>query len=201
MMENVDQELLAGCFKKEVKAQETFVIRFSNLVYTTIQQAFMAKQVSFNRQDLEDLHNSVFVKLFERHCRRLRQFKGKNGCSLSSWIRMISVRTVIDHLRRRSDALSRATRAYAIEEFTALVDERTEQWQLLDRAEKMRLIERGMKSLLPRDQLFIRLHCLNGLSLKEVAEILKVSENNAYSIKHRALKRLKTILNPCPKAN
>ena len=201
MMENADQELLAGCFKGEVKAQEAFVIRFSNLVYTTIQQAFMAKQVSFSRQDLEDLHNSIFVRLLERRCRRLRQFKGKNGCSLPSWIRMIGVRTVIDHLRRRSDVLSRATQIDAIEDFTALVEQRTEQWQLLDRAEKMRLIEMGMKSLLPRDQLFIRLHCLKGLSLKEVAEILKVSENNAYSIKHRALKRLKTILNPCLKAN
>lgn len=108
---------------------------------------------------------------------------------------------MIDHLRRRSDVLSSATQIDAIEDFTALVEQRTEQWQLLDRAEKMRLIEMGMKSLLPRDQLFIRLHCLKGLSLKEVAEILKVSENNAYSIKHRALKRLKTILNPCLKAN
>jgi RNA polymerase sigma factor (sigma-70 family) len=196
MIEDADQELLAGCFKGEVNAQEAFVLRFSNLVYTTIQQAFKAKQVPFNRQDLEDLHNSIFVRLLERHCRRLRQYKGKNGCSLPSWVRMISVRTVIDHLRCRSDALSRSSKLDAIEDIEALVDERTEQWQFLDRTEKMHLIEKGMKSLLPRDQLFIRLHCLKGLSMKEVAEVLKISENNAYSIKHRAMRRLKTILNP-----
>jgi RNA polymerase sigma-70 factor, ECF subfamily len=200
-MNDKDKELLAGCFKGEIRAREAFVIRFSNLVYTTIQQAFKAQQVPYIRQDLEDLHNTIFVRLLERHCRRLRQYKGKNGCSLPSWIRMISVRTVIDYLRCRSDALSRTSKLDAIEDLKELADERTEQWTILDRAEKMRFIEKGMEVLLPRDQLFIRLHCFKGLSMKEIAGILKVSENNAYLIKHRAIKRLKTILNPYLKPN
>jgi RNA polymerase sigma factor (sigma-70 family) len=199
-MNDEDKELLAGCFRGEIRAREAFVIRFSNLVYTTIQQIFKVQQISYSQQDIEDLHNTVFVRLLERHCRRLRQYKGKNGCSLPSWIRMISVRTVIDNFRCRNDALSRKSKLDAIQDLKELADERAEQWKILDRAEKMRLIEKGMEVLFPRDQLFIRLHFFKGLSIKEIASIIKVSENNAYLIKHRAIKRLKSILYPYLKA-
>ncbi|MGB8426341.1 MAG: RNA polymerase sigma factor [Desulfobacterales bacterium] len=195
-MDHADQELLAGCFKGESRAQEAFVLRFSNLVYMTVQQVFKARQASFNIQDVEDLHNSIFVRLLERSCRRLRQYQGKNGCSLPSWIRMISVRTVIDDLRRSGDALSRPSRLRDIENLETLAENGTAAWQLLDRAEKRHQLEKALVMLLPRDRLFVRLHCLNGLGIKEVAGILRVSENNAYSIKHRAIQRLRAILNP-----
>lgn len=196
MMDHADQELLAGCFKGEGRAQEAFVLRFSNLVYMTVQQSFRTREVSVGRDDVEDLHNAIFVKLLERRCRKLRQYTGKNGCSLASWVRLISVRTVIDHLRRRGDALSRTSRLAALDDLEALADGGTESWRLVDRAEKMRLIEQALALLRPREQLFVRLHFLRGLPLKEVAGILSVSDNNAYSIKHRTMKRLKALLNP-----
>ncbi len=195
-MEHADQELLAGCFRGERRAQEAFVLRFSNLVYMAVQQTFRTREASVGREDVEDLHNSVFVRLLERRCRRLRQYTGKNGCSLTSWVRMISVRTVIDHLRRRGDALSRTSRLATLDNLETLADGGTESWRLVDRAEKMRLIEQALALLRPREQIFVRLHFLKGVSLKEVAGILSVSENNAYSIKHRTLKRLKAILAP-----
>ena len=94
-----DRELLSKCVSGDRTASEMLVRRFSDLVYRAVQYTLMAKHVSFNRHDLEDLHNTVFLRLFEQGCKKLRQYQGKNGCSLASWIRMIAVRTVLDHLR------------------------------------------------------------------------------------------------------
>ena len=61
----------------------------------------------------------------------------------------------------------------------------------MEEAEKTHLLKKAMQALGSRDRLFLNLHCLNGLSISKVAEILKISENNAYSLKHRAIQRLK----------
>ena len=95
-----DQALLAGCISGNRLTQEALVKQFSNLVYTSVQYILRARNISYCRSDLEDLHNTIFVTLFEKGCKKLRQYKGKNGCSLASWIRLIAIRTVLDHLRK-----------------------------------------------------------------------------------------------------
>lgn len=195
MGSDTEKTLLIGCCRGERDVQEAFVRRYSNLVYSTILHTYNAKGRDCRDQDIDDLHNTVFMRLLERRCRRLRQYKGRNGCSLASWVRMITVRTVIDHLRQSRDALSQPYRVTdeALLHFQADIPE---PWQLLDRKQKGEALRKGMDALLPRDRLFLKLHCLEGLSLSEVAGILNVTENNAYSLKHRAIKRLKSIINP-----
>ena len=187
-----DHALLAGCISGNRITQETFVKQFSNLVYTSVQYILRVRNISYCRSDLEDLHNTIFVKLFERGCKKLRQYKGKNGCSLSSWIRLIAIRTVLDHLRKeRTDALNWIGRVLSLEPFINIKSKTPEIWTLINKAQQFNLIREGLRSLLPRDRLFIKLHCLEGLSISEVAGMLRISEGNAYSLKHRAIKRLK----------
>ncbi len=196
MIDTDDNKIIIGCYKGKSDAQDAFVARFSNLIYSTVKQTLKAKQIPHQQQDLEDLHNTIFVKLLEHRCRKLRQYKGKNGCSLPSWIRMISVRTVIDHLRSRHEPIGVANKEYLAEDFDVIAGQSVDMWRMLELAEKIRLVKEGMRLLLPRDRLFLKLHFFNDLSIREAANILKVTENNAYSIKHRALRRLKSVLNP-----
>ena len=187
-----DQDILAGCVSGDRHTQETFIKRFSDLVYSSVQYTLRVRDISCSQSDLEDLHNTVFVKLFDRKCKKLRQYKGKNGCSLSSWIRLITVRTVLDHLRkRRTDALTRKERVLPLDSLIDMKSETPEPWTLMNKAEQSHLIRNGLRSLLPRDRLFLKLHCLEGLSIRVVADILRISEGNAHSLKHRAIKRLK----------
>ena len=194
MTASQDKILFIGCCKGDRAAQEALVRQFSNLVYSIILKTFKARAYECTSQDLEDLHNTVFMRLLERRCRRLRQFKGKNGCSLASWIRVITVRTVINHLRQRRDALSRPSRLDSGDMLIHLHADIPEPWQVLDRMEKNEMIHKAMKSLPPRDRLFLKLHCFEDLSIREVAGMLQISENNAYSLKYRAIKRLKAII-------
>ena len=193
MDDTSDKALIAGCLAGRRESLEIFVRRFSDTVYRSIQHVFRSKNVRFSPSDLEDLHNTVFLKLLENHCRRIRQFKGSNGCSLASWIRIIAVRTVIDHFRKeRVDALSRQKPSMPLEIIGDMETENPGPLAHLEKADRWQRIREGMAELLPRDRLFIRLHYLEGLSMGDVADFLGITEGNAYSLKHRALKRLRS---------
>jgi RNA polymerase sigma factor (sigma-70 family) len=186
-----DKQLVAGCLDADTAVQEIFVRQFSNLVYAAILGVVKAKSVVLSQCDIEDLHSTVFLQLFEKRCRKLGQFQGKNGCSLASWVRMISVRTVLDHLRRRKDVLAHQDRLISMDAIYDLQSHTSSQWDRLAQTEQAQLMEKGLQQLSDRDQLMIRMHCLEGCSLKQMAEVLKVSPGNVHSVKHRAVQRLK----------
>ena len=122
-------------------------------------------------------------------------FEGRNGCSLASWVRMITVRAALDFLRRRRDPLSRPERLIPLELTPEPVDNaRANVWTRIVAKEQRVLIEKGLKRLKPREQLMIQLHCLEERPLAQVAVILDVSEANIHSVKHRAIKHLREIV-------
>ena len=187
-----DRQILKRCISGEKRALEEFVIRFSNPVYKCIQFTLKAKQIPFSRQDLEDLHNTVFLNLFDKRCKKLRQYKGKNGCSVFSWIRLITVRTVIDYIRKAGrDVIVQHKEAFSLDNLPDLIHDGFEPLTRLEAAEQKYLLLKGLESLMPRDRLFLQLHCLHGISIRKVAKMLQLSENNVYSLKHRAISRLK----------
>ena len=96
-----DRRLLSRCLEGNREAWEKFVTRFSGLVYKSVKDTLSTKGVSFNREDIEDLHNSLFLRLFENSCKKLRQYQGKNGCSPASWLRVVTVRTDTESHQRQ----------------------------------------------------------------------------------------------------
>jgi RNA polymerase sigma factor (sigma-70 family) len=187
-----DQQNLKKCISGDKKAQEEFVRHFSDPIYKWIQFTLKARQMPFDRQDLEDLHNTVFVQLFEKRCKKLRQYRGKNGCSVFSWIRLITIRIVIDYIRSTSrDAIARSDAIDILQNIPDLSEGEADRLNLMEKAEQARLVRKAMRVLPARDRLFLKLHCLQGLPIARVAGILKITVNNAYSRKHRAIQRLK----------
>jgi RNA polymerase sigma-70 factor (ECF subfamily) len=188
-----DRDLLSRCFSGDGEAAENLVRRFSNLVYKAVQHTLIVKHVRFNKQDLEDFHNTVFLRLFEHGCKKLKQYRGKNGCSLATWIRLITVRTVLDNLRKKGvDSIARRDTQITLDEAYGLKGDEHDGLALLERAEQEQLLREGMQNLPPRDRLFMKLHFDQGLSVAEVAAAMQVSVENVYTIKHRAIQRLKT---------
>ena len=191
-MDQTDQDILRGCISGDSQAREAFVRRVSDLVYRSVQYTLKSNNVLSSQSDLEDLHNTVFVRLFENRCKKLRQYKGTNGCSVLSWVRLVTVRTVIDHLRKsHTDALTREGKSVPIDDIINMQGQTPEPWTLMEKEEQSRSLREGLQSLLPRDRLFVKLHFLEEMSITQVAEIMGLSENNAHSIKHRVIDRLK----------
>lgn len=190
-----DRQLLSKCLSGDRGAWETVVRRFSNLVYQTVRSTFISKQTPFSRQDLEDLHNTVFLGLFEQGCAKLKLYQGRNGCTLASWIRIVTVRTVLNHLRKKGvDGPLWEKKKTPVEGLSWLKGEDQGPLALMESAEQEKLVQEGMESLAPRDRLFMKLHIDQGLPVEEVAEALQISVPNAYVVKHRAVERLRTYL-------
>lgn len=186
-----EHTLLAGCLAGDRSLQEAFVRHYTNLVFSTIHGVLRSKAACLSQMDIEDLHSTVFLRLMERRCRKLRQYQGRNGCSLASWVRMITVRLVLDHLRSTKDALARP------EQIEPLTDHFEIPWDgpsplvRLTTREQQAFVETGLQALSNRDQLMIRLHFFEGCSLSQVARILNLTDANVHSVKHRAVQRLK----------
>ena len=188
-----DRRLIAECVSGDRKASEVFVRRFSNLVYRSVLYTLRTRHVPYHDQDLEDFHNTIYLKLFEQDCKKLRQYEGRNGCSLATWIRIIAVRTVLNHIRKKGmDAIRWQRKRVPLDEMPEVRGDMAETWDLMDRAERARMVEDGIRSLPPRDRLFMKLHFDQGLPVEEVASALQISVKNVYTIKHRAIKKLKS---------
>ncbi|MBU1171935.1 MAG: sigma-70 family RNA polymerase sigma factor [Proteobacteria bacterium] len=190
MSELTDKEIIEGCITGDSAIRELFVRRFSNLVYVTIQGVFKVRQKSMVRDDLDDLHNSVFVSLFEKNCRKLSQYEGRNGCSLASWVRMISVRKVLDHFRKHNHGVILSDDVESLDFLSDVIENGPSPLEHLESHERRKLLETAMEKLLPRDSLVIRLHYFDELPLDQVARMMNVSPNTLYSLKSRAIHRL-----------
>lgn len=186
---------LSDCINGDKKVQEEFVIEFTALIYWTIKRTLTEKGILFDVQDIQELHNSVFLALFDRNCKKLSQYSGKKGCSLSSWIRLITVRVVLDHLRKTKRSILETPEK--VISFDTLFNVRSgspEPHRMIEEKEQEHRIAKGLNLLKHRERLFLKLHFFKGLSLEETADILGLTKNNAYCVKYRAINHLRDIL-------
>lgn len=187
-----DMALLQGCLAGDPEAAEAFVRRFSNLVYSAVRQTLIRKGVWYRTQDLEGFHNSVFLSLFENRCKKLRQFQGKNGCSVATWVRTVAVRLMLNQLRKQGmDSVAGQKQRISLDALAEMRDAGPDPGQVREKTEQQELIARAMETLPARDRLLLKLHFEQALSLPQVAAAMGISVQNAYTIKHRAIGRLK----------
>jgi len=191
-----DRHLLSRCLDGDREASELFVRQFSGLIYHSVRHTLAAKDIPFSNEDLEDLHNTIFLHLFENRCRKLSQYQGKNGCSLASWLRVVSVRIVLNHIRDRGSYKAFQQEKQAPFENLSVQDkEELGPLASMEKAEQRRLLQSAIQLLSPRDRLFMKLFLEEGLSIEEVAESLGISLQNAYTVKHRIVQKLRSHLN------
>jgi RNA polymerase sigma factor (sigma-70 family) len=151
----------------------------------------MTSNIPYDEDDLKDYHNAVFIIILERKCYKLKQFKGLNGCSLASWIRLITCRSVLNQMRENSgDATWHHNRAPLEDALDVLSDE-LDAMETIEAEEKKELIKECIQNLSARDRLFIKLHIEQDLPVPKVALVMQISIANAHTLKHRSIERLK----------
>ena len=82
----------------------------------------------------------------------------------------------------------------SLEDVPELKGDEIEPSAAMEKAERERLLQNGIQYLSPRDRLFMKLYLDHGLSVVEVASAMEISIQNAYTVKHRALRRLKSLM-------
>ncbi len=88
------------CTKGDRKSWEAFVKRYSRLIYNYIYAVLRAKGIDFlTVENTNDLFQEIFLQLVQDDFRKLKSFKGKNGCSLATWLRQVVINYTIDYVR------------------------------------------------------------------------------------------------------
>ena len=159
----------------------------SREAYAALYEQFMPKvyrYISFRISDenmAQDLTSVVFEKA-------LIKFDGFNPqiASFSTWIFTIARNTVIDHYRVYkkhedvvTDVETKTTAQYPSPEDEAIKAENTKRLRIF------------LSRLNKREQEAIILKYSNGMSNREIAEVLNISESNAGSILCRTIRKLR----------
>lgn len=193
-----EQALLARCVEGDRAAWRQFVTQYTRYVYHLIRATAQRHQASLSEDAVADLHNDLFLALLEDDHRRLRAYEGKNGCSVRSWIRIITIRRTLDHLRRRRPMLSLDADADESAQHRPYVPEPVDPGPsplaaLIERDAQRRRggLAKLAGGLSPRDQLLLTLIYDRRMPAPEIATVLNVSVGAIYTRKNRLIQRLR----------
>ena len=188
-------ELLAECIRGDRDARSRFVEEYSGIVSYGISVIFQQFGRPYRREEIEDLSQDVFLALFDNDSRKLRQYQGRNGCSLASWLRVVANRLTIDRLRREGRTVSLddpdSSESWKVQK--ARPDSNPGPEPQVEAAERAAKVRELVTRLAPKDQMFVQLFYFQGLPIDEVASTIGITTNAAYVRKmrlHQKLRRL-----------
>ncbi len=189
-----EQELLRACVERKTGAWEDFLARYSKLIYYSIHRTCQSRNYRPEPDELEDLYAELLVNLIKDDCKKLRQYRGDRGATVATWIRTITVRFAIDHLRRQARGPERLSVSVEDDLVVAEASWRTPSTSPADELESRDEDEafvRAVGSLGEKDRYFMQLYYTQGLKPEEVAKVLDISVKTVYTRVNRLKEKLK----------
>ena len=188
-----DLEFVQSCVKGDKQSWDTFVAKYSRLIYNYIHSVLKLKGTQqLTQDDIHDLFQGIFLSLVKDDFKKLRSFQGKNGCSLASWLRQIAIHATVDHIRRIKPTVS--LEQENDDEFSlqdVIADPSLSAKDSLSHKEKLSTLADCIAGLNTDDRYFLELHINNNLNLEELKDILLISRPATDMRKLRIIERLR----------
>jgi len=176
-----ETELIEQLKNGDETAFRIIVEQWQDLVYNTI------LGIVQNETEAEDLAQDVFIKVFEK----ISSFKGDS--KLSTWLYRIATTTALDHLRSKK-------RKKRFGFLQSLSGEGVDKVQVsdfihpgvsLDNKERAAVLFKAIETLPENQKAAYTLHKLEGLSYRDVSEVLKTTVSAVESLMSRANQNLR----------
>lgn len=169
--------------------REAFITHYWRLVECTAAKVFSLKGTSHTQNDIEDMRNEIFLKLLEKNCKKLWQYKDGRGRSLAGWIIMIANQTVLADFRSKGilNTANQSKRTPLDEAFGLSAAEN----HPYDMKEQEHILRSAMDELSAKSHLILKMYYFHGLTLETIARYLKMKKGAVYTAKSRALNQLK----------
>jgi RNA polymerase sigma-70 factor (ECF subfamily) len=172
-----EQEMLAALRRRDPAAFSQLFETYSDKVYR------LAVGLLENEIEAEEVVQDAFMRLFER----LDQFEGRS--KLGTWLYRVTYNLCQDRLRKRRPVSHLAMDVDDDETIpvpTIFVDWSQVPERYLTEAEITAELDRAIATLPPKLKAVFMLREIEGLSTKECAEVLEISESAAKVRLHRA---------------
>ena len=176
-----ETELIEQLKQGDETAFKTIVEQWKDMVYNTI------LGIVQNETEAEDLAQDVFIKVFEK----INTFKGDS--KFSTWLYRIATTTALDHLRSKK----RKKRFGFLQSVGGGNDEKesipdfNHPGVSLDNKERAAVLFKAIESLPENQKTAYTLHKLEGLSYRDVSEVLNTTVSAVESLMSRANQNLR----------
>lgn len=188
-----DLELIHLCSQRDKSAWKEFIKKYSPLIYNYINSMLKQKKNElFTQENINDIFQDIFIALTKDDFKKLKTFTAKNGCSLASWLRQVTVNYCVDYLRRAKSAISLDENID--EEITVkdiLIDESKSILNKLNMEDLLVHLKQCMEGLDIDDKFFLEFHINQDIPLETMKSIFNVSRGAIDMRKSRIINRLK----------
>ncbi len=198
-----ERELLSKCLSNDKHAWDEFVQRYTKLIFSLIYRTLEFKGYRIEKDLVSDLHQDVFLSVLKDDYAKLRRFKWKNGCSLATWIGVITRNLVLNFIRSNS---KQKYLTKSLDE--SFGNENEKQATLLDviknpapnakevmnESEMIDLLNASIEKLEITERVILDLFYAQTLPLEEIGRVLNKSEDAVFMQKKRVLAKLQEIM-------
>ena len=172
-MTNDEQLLIENVQRGEMAAFQQLVEKYKQKVY------YMALEMTGNHHDAEDLSQEVFMKVYVS----IKDFRGDS--KLSSWLYRIAMNLCIDKSRRKRLKLVELDERIQEKPSPGLTPDAAIQSQAMQVQ-----IQQALSKLPPRQRSIFVMRHYNEMMLREIAEVLEISEGTVKAQLFRAIQKL-----------
>lgn len=171
-----DLEFAQNCCHGDQQAWSEFVLRYSSLIYNYIYSVLKVKGCSIPAEQVEDIFQDIFKLLIDNNYKKLASYRGKNGCSLASWLRRVTINFTIDYLRALKTMVSLdAEDQDGLTLAETLKSSSVEGREFLNNQEKRKTLQECINLLESAEQYFLELFLNQKLTLDQIRESLKLN--------------------------
>jgi RNA polymerase sigma factor (sigma-70 family) len=187
-----DLEFVQSCISHDEQAWDEFLKRYSRLIYSYIHSVLRSKSSHLPQEQLQDIFQELIFALIKDDFKKLKSFQAKNGCSLASWLRQVTINFTIDCLRKLKYAVSldeENEEGFSLKDILAdgslPVSDKANQEELLGH------LAECIAALETKDKYFLQLHINRGVKLEALKEHFKSTRGAIDMCKARILERLR----------
>ena len=184
----LDLEQVRAAQAGDREAFDALITRYRDVVYSVAYRFARDPDLAL------DLAQDVFIRAY----RGIKSFRGRS--SFSTWLYRIAMNTCIDYTRKQSRSVSSRSVPEEVAEFADTVP--GERGPFLDPSENAlagelgEQIERAIDALPSYHKSVFVLYEIEGLSYKEIAEVVGCSIGTVMSRLHYARRKLRKMLEP-----